>query len=97
MENGARKMMTAEASTIWSYKGPNIRVTNKMIKEDDRAKKKIEQEFCPRCKKRMEKLVSLVQGTYCMRIFKKISGQGKYRGIRCKGFKKIGVLNESQS
>ena len=56
-------------------------------KQKERAIQKIEEEFCPNCKLRFEKLVSVVEGTYCMRVFFKVNN-GKYRGIRCKKFKR---------
>ena len=75
--------------SIWKFHGLRALRTVKQKKEELRAKEKVEKEFCPHCKKRIEKIVCLVEGTFCMRMYKKISGQGKYRGVRCMNFKRI--------
>ncbi len=61
------------------------------LKQHEKAKSEIEKRYCNRCKKRFEKIVT---NDYlkCMRIYKKINNRGRYKGIRCKGFKKIGPI-----
>lgn len=54
-------------------------------KELERAIKRIKNVFCPRCKKKMVRIVS---GKECMTITKK-NGHKKYRKVRCKNFKEI--------
>lgn len=56
-----------------------------------KAKEEIEERYCPRCKRRFAKL-TLNNYLECMYIYKKINNKGKYRGIRCKRFKKIGPI-----
>lgn len=52
-------------------------------KELERAIKRIEDLFCPRCKKR---IIRVVSGKDCLVITKKM-GHRKYRKVRCKNFK----------
>lgn len=61
------------------------------LKQHEMAKEEIESKYCPRCKHRFKKLMTN-DYLICMRIYKKINHKGKFRGIRCKKFKKIGII-----
>ena len=71
-------------NTVWKYHTHKI-PTHKEIKERVKAVIKIEENFCPSCKKRFNKITSEES---CMDIFVKINN-GKFRGVRCKAFKRM--------
>jgi DNA-binding PadR family transcriptional regulator len=53
-------------------------------KQQDKAKQRITEKFCPNCKKRLAKLVGVVN---CMELTKKINRQ-RFKKVRCANFKR---------
>jgi len=76
--NGVIKMIAINpvSAALYTLSGNEKKNHNKAIE-------RVENIFCPRCKKR---IIRIVSERDCLIISKKI-GQKKYRKVRCKNFK----------